>query len=167
MTHANVVVGLGFFMGGLGQLLAGIFEFILGNTFSMVTFISFAGIWGTLGLVLSPWSGIEESYKSHQEYGQALGLMFMAWFAFVVCITIASVRTFVGYVIALALAALTLLFLGIGHLTNNVGVLKAGGWIGLACSGVSFYCAAAALFKEVGLVQLPNRSLIYNRTAAP
>ena len=164
VTHANVVIGLGFFMGGLGQMIGGIFEFILGNTFSMVTFIAFGGIWATLGIVLSPWSGIEEAYKDPKEFNQALGLMFMSWFAFVVCLTIASIRTFVGYFIALFLAGLTLLLLGCGHMVNNPGLLKAGGWAGLVCAGASYYCAAAALFREVGLVKLPNRSLIYNRT---
>lgn len=116
-------------------------------------------------MIESPWSGIAASYKDPHEFQQALGLTFMAWFVFAFFLAVASSRTLLGYFIAVSLADLTLLVLGIGHFYESVGINKAGGWIGIVCAFASYYCAAAALFKEVGLLALPNPELIYNRTS--
>src|SRR5579883_2648440 len=42
---ATVVLGLAFFYGGLGQLLAGMWEFRAGNTFGAAAFSSYGGFW--------------------------------------------------------------------------------------------------------------------------
>jgi succinate-acetate transporter protein len=43
----NIVVGLAYFYGGLAQLVAGMFEIAVGNTFGAVALGSYGGFWGS------------------------------------------------------------------------------------------------------------------------
>lgn len=45
MTTPNVVVGMSLVMGGLIQLLAGMWEFACGNTFAATAFSAYSGFW--------------------------------------------------------------------------------------------------------------------------
>lgn len=50
-----MVLAMGFFYGGLAQIIAGILEFKKGNTFGLTAFTSYGAFWMTLvGLVLLP-----------------------------------------------------------------------------------------------------------------
>src|SRR5947207_8640114 len=44
-TGINVVIGLALFYGGIGQLLAGMWEFRKANTFGALAFTSFGAFW--------------------------------------------------------------------------------------------------------------------------
>ena len=45
VTIPNIVVGLAFFYGGAAQLVAGMFELAVGNTFGGVALSSYGGFW--------------------------------------------------------------------------------------------------------------------------
>ena len=44
-TNAQIVIGLAIFYGGLGQLLAGMWEFRSGNTFGALAFTLYGAFW--------------------------------------------------------------------------------------------------------------------------
>jgi succinate-acetate transporter protein len=45
ITTPNVVMGMALAYGGLAQLIAGIEEFVCGNTFAATAFASYGGFW--------------------------------------------------------------------------------------------------------------------------
>lgn len=47
----NVVLGMALFYGGLVQLLAGMWEFAVGNTFGATAFSSYGGFWLSFGCI--------------------------------------------------------------------------------------------------------------------
>lgn len=49
ITTPNVVLGMALGYGGLVQLIAGIQEFVCGNTFAATAFASYGGFWLSFG----------------------------------------------------------------------------------------------------------------------
>lgn len=54
-----------YFLGGIGMVLAGIAEFILGNTYPFAVFIIFGAHWCSLGYTQDPVSQTTVSLRSH------------------------------------------------------------------------------------------------------
>jgi succinate-acetate transporter protein len=52
-----LIVGMAFSFGGLAQLLAGMWEFGVGNTFGATVFSSYGGFWISYAIILFPPSG--------------------------------------------------------------------------------------------------------------
>jgi uncharacterized protein len=52
------------FMGGLLQIIGGLLEFFLGNTFPFVVFSTFGGFWLSFGATLQPFYGATEAYAA-------------------------------------------------------------------------------------------------------
>ncbi|KAG8738024.1 hypothetical protein FRC12_016943 [Ceratobasidium sp. 428] len=57
ITVPNLVVGMAFTFGGLAQLLAGMWEFGIGNTFGATVFSSYGGFWISYAIILFPPAG--------------------------------------------------------------------------------------------------------------
>lgn len=54
VTEPNIVVALAFGYGGLVQLLAGMWELAVGNTFGATALASYGGFWISFAIVLTP-----------------------------------------------------------------------------------------------------------------
>lgn len=63
VSTPNVVLGLAIGYGGLVQLLAGMWEFAVGNTFGATAFSSYGGFWISFGFLYSE-SGLAASSSS-------------------------------------------------------------------------------------------------------
>jgi len=64
ITAPNLVVALAYGYGGLIQLLAGMWEMAVGNTFGATALSSYGGFWISFGIILTPAFGIVESYTN-------------------------------------------------------------------------------------------------------
>ena len=73
ITVPNIVVGSALFYGGLAQLLAGMWEFAVGNTFGATAFSSYGAFWLSYAFMVSPWSGIRASYTEALDFKEATG----------------------------------------------------------------------------------------------
>lgn len=51
MTTPNVIVGMALCVGGIAQLVSGLFEFWIGNTFAMTVSCSYGTFWMAFGLL--------------------------------------------------------------------------------------------------------------------
>src|SRR5579863_10314809 len=76
----NVVVGLALFYGGLGQILAGMWEFRSGNTFGATAFTSYGGFWLSFAIILIPGTGVLAAILPVVH--SALGVYLLAWAIF-------------------------------------------------------------------------------------
>jgi uncharacterized protein len=138
-----VVFGVAFMFGGLAQLIAGIICFRNGNVFGGVLFGGFGAFW------LSLWAIAEFFLREVPvlQVGHALGLFLYGFGIFSALMFLASFRTNVVVVVALALLTATLFVLGAANYTASSGLIKTGGWLGIVVAGLAFYVCLAELFE--------------------
>jgi succinate-acetate transporter protein len=151
-----VVLGLALAYGGLGQLLAGMWEFRTGNTFGAVAFTSFGAFW------LSYWAFVQFFAKDipAADVGHAVGLYLIAWGIFTAYMFVASLRTTAIIAAVFFALAVTFFLLGIGNAGGHTSIVKAGGWAGLITAALAWYGSIAAVTNSTyGRAVLPVRSL--------
>jgi succinate-acetate transporter protein len=151
-----IVLGLALAYGGLAQLLAGMWEFRAGNTFGATAFTSYGAFW------LSFWAFSEFFEKSipKADAGHAVGLYLIGWGIFTAYMFVASLRTTAAIALVFVLLAITYLVLGVGNAGAHSGIVKIGGWIGLATALAAWYASFAEVTNATfGRTVLPVRPL--------
>ena len=136
-----MIFAVAFMSGGIVQLIAGIIQLRTGNTFTGVLFSMYGALW----LSLFAFAEFFESEIPLTERGHALGLLLFAFGAFTLWIFVASFRTNVVVVTALAFLAATLFVLGAGKYGANINLVKAGGWLGFIAAAEAAYLSCAEL----------------------
>src|SRR3954467_1380695 len=152
-----VVLGLALAYGGLGQLLAGLWEFRNNNTFGATAFVSYGAFW------LSFWAFVQffESKVPAADAGHAVGLYLICWGIFTAYMFVASLRTTMAIATVFALLAITFIVLGIGNSGGHSGIIKLGGWIGLATAIAAWYASFAEVTNATfGRSVFPVRPLM-------
>ncbi len=155
----KVVIGLAVFYGGIAQLLAGMWEFANGNTFSATAFSSFGAFWLSFAALLIPGFGVTAGTgPSHR----ALGMYLLGWAIFTGILMIASVRLNGGLIAVFVLLFLTLLLLAQGAFNipasgTKSGLTTLGGWVGILTAIAAWHVAAAGLLTATskGRITLP------------
>merc|ERR1711939_780935 len=150
----NIVVALAFGYGGLVQLLAGMWEIAVGNTFGATALSSYGGFWLSLAIVLTP-GGFEIEPTLEESEGAAgllnnIGLFLMGWFIFTFILLICTLKSTVAFFFLFFTLDLAFLLLGIGYLRNsgghpNSGCIKAGGAFGILAAFAAWYNALAGI----------------------
>jgi succinate-acetate transporter protein len=145
-TVEGGVFGLAFFYGGLAQLLAGMWEFVKGNTFGALAFSSYGAFWLSFWY-LATHIGKDAGDASAADLNNAVGTYLLVWTIFTVYMFVASMRTSGAIMGVFALLALTFLFLTIGKYADSAGWTKVGGWLGLATAVVAWYTSFAGVLN--------------------
>jgi len=151
-----VVFGLALAYGGLAQLLAGMWEFRTGNTFGATAFTSYGAFW------LSFWAFVQffEDKVPKADAGHAVGLYLIAWGIFTTYMFVASLRTTGAIALVFILLAATFIILGIGNAGGHTGIVKLGGWVGLATALAAWYASFAEVTNATfGRTVFPVRPL--------
>lgn len=168
VTIPNIVVGLAFFYGGAAQLLAGMFEIAVGNTFGGVALSSYGGFWGAWGAIHVPSFGILAAYGDDAEQLRyAIGIFLVGWFIFTFFMMLMTVKSTVAFFSVFFFLTITFLLLAISEFKNSVPVKKAGGVFGLITAFMAWYNAYAGIanpqnsyitIKAIPLPDLQDRS---------
>ncbi len=146
VSTPNIVVGLAFFYGGTVQLLAGMWEMALQNTFGATALSSYGGFWLSYGAIQTDAFGIVAAYGDNkQELSAALGFFLIGWFIFTFMLVLCTVKSTVAFCALFAFLDLTFLLLACGEFTGKVGVTKAGGAVGCVTAFIGFYNAYAGI----------------------
>jgi succinate-acetate transporter protein len=140
------VFGLAFFYGGLAQLLAGMWEFVKGNTFGALAFSSYGAFWLSFWYLAGHLSS-DLGKASASDVGKALGTYLLVWTVFTAYMFIASMRTSGAVMAVFLLLALTFLFLCIGAYSASTGMTRIGGWLGLLTAVAAWYASFAGVFN--------------------
>src|SRR3954447_19952360 len=151
-----VVFGMALAYGGLAQMLAGMWEFRTGNTFGATAFTSYGAFW------LSFWAFVQffEKDVPKADAGHAVGLYLIAWGIFTAYMFVASLRTTGAVALVFFLLALTFIVLGIGNAGAHTGIVKLGGWIGLATALAAWYASFAEVTNATfGRTVFPTKPL--------
>jgi hypothetical protein len=150
----DTVLGLALFYGGLAQLLAGMWEFVKGNTFGAVAFSSFGAFWMSFWYLINHVVPTELAAKAQApDILHGVGLYLLMWAIFTAYMTIAAMRTTMAILVVfvlltLAFIALTIGFLGESvddFLKNSNAWIHIGGWIGIATALAAWYASMAAV----------------------
>jgi uncharacterized protein len=143
---SRLAVGAIVAVGGIVQLLAGMWEFRRNNTVAATVFSSYGGFLTAIGLVLL--LGLTLGGLIHL----ALGLFFLFWTIFLAILLLASLRREHFLAPTLGLLLVSYLILTIGQLAfDNRILLIIGGWIAIIAALVAWY---AALTNMTGTTNL-------------
>jgi hypothetical protein len=141
--------------GGLIQLLAGMWEFRNKNVFGATAFSTYGGFWiglGLFGLLVHGPAGAKD-----------VGWILLAFAIFNTYMLIASTQLNLAVFGVFLTLELTEIFLFIGILGGNSGIVKAGGVIGVITAFVAWYTSAAGVINGMkGKPVLPVGGPLFN-----
>ncbi|GAA5998722.1 uncharacterized protein JCM10292_007185 [Rhodotorula paludigena] len=142
----NIVVSIALGYSAFALLVAGIWEFPGGNSFAAALYITLAGLFASITLALSPWSGISAAYADSSDFSTGVSFVFFSYFIVVVLFTFAAIRSSGGLLLDLFLIDLTLLFFGLSfYFPGNTGLLRAAGAFCVLAAFTSWYAFLACL----------------------
>ncbi len=140
----GVVLPLALFYGGLGQLLAGMWEFKKNNTFGAVAFTSYGAFWMSFaGFVYLIVPKLVEAKATN--INEAVGLFLLAWTIFTLYMTIASFGVNGAVNAVFIVLFVTFVFLTIGNFANNASMVKVGGYLGILTALLAWYTSFAGV----------------------
>jgi len=131
-----VVLPLALTFGGLMQIIAGLAEFRVANTFGATAFCSYGAFWWWFALLLLfAGNGVIDISKA----GPTVGVALLLWGVLTLYLWIGTFRlSRVLFAIFLTLWV-TFLLLGLGSMTGNTSLTHLGGWLGLICGSLAMY----------------------------
>jgi succinate-acetate transporter protein len=158
-TDVKIVIGLGFFYGGIAQLLAGMWEFRNGNTFGATAFSSYGAFWLSFVALLIPGFGVSFGEKAGPS-GNAVAYYLLGWAIFTALMTLGTFRLNGALVAVFVLLTITFLLLAIGAFNGAAagsGLTQIGGWFGILTAIAAWYTALAGILRGVsgGKMALP------------
>jgi len=156
VDEPNIVVALAFGYGGLIQLLAGMWEMAVGNTFGATALSSYGGFWISFGIVLTPGGfNIVSSYQAAgagvNDFNNAFGYFLIGWFIFTTILVFCTLRSTVAFFLLFFFLDMAFLLLAIARFRANsagdvnVPINKAGGYFGLFAAFMAWYNALAGI----------------------
>jgi len=154
LAEPNIIISLAFGYGGLVQLLAGMWEMAVGNTFGATALSSYGGFWISFAIILTPGGfNIEAGLiatAGAKGLLNSIGFYLMGWFIFTFILLICTLKSTVAFFMLFFTLDLAFLMLGIAYLENssgapNTGCLRAGGAFGIIAAFVAWYNALAGL----------------------
>ncbi len=163
-------LGYAFAYGGLGQLLAGMWEFRNKNVFGATAFSTYGGFWIGLGLWVvlvarqGPSSGLAAvAYASAT--GKDIAWILLAFAIFNTYMLICSAQLNAAVFAVFLTLELTEIVLFIGGFAANANIIKVGGYVGILTALVAWYTSAAGVFTGVsGRQVLPVGRPLMNLT---
>ncbi|KIW30342.1 uncharacterized protein PV07_06092 [Cladophialophora immunda] len=149
-----IVISLAFGYGGLVQLLAGMWEMAVGNTFGATALSSYGGFWISFAIILTPGGFEIEATITEQQSTKALfdclGFYLMGWFIFTFLLLICTLKSTVAFFLLFFTLDLAFLMLGCSYLVlengaPHTGLTRAGGAFGILAAFLAWYNALAGI----------------------
>jgi succinate-acetate transporter protein len=118
----NIIIGPALIYGGLGQILAGMWDMAVGNTVSATIAVSYGCFWMSFAVILIPAFGVEAAYSNPAEYNHGMGFFLLGFFIFSLAVTMVSTKGSLPFLVLTILVNCTWLFLTIAHFhTGELG----------------------------------------------
>ncbi|CZT00301.1 related to Y.lipolytica glyoxylate pathway regulator GPR1 [Rhynchosporium agropyri] len=157
VAEPNIVVALAFGYGGLVQLLAGMWEMAVGNTFGATALSSYGGFWLSFAIVLTPGGfNIVTSYgkEDPNAFNNAFGFYLVGWFIFTTVLLICTLKSTVAFFMLFFTLDLAFLCLFLGYLNadaeghHQMQLIHAGGYFGIFAAFLAWYNALAGIADD-------------------
>ena len=145
----GLLVAPALFLGGIVQLLAGMWEFRKNNTLAATIFSAYGGFLIAFGALFLPPFGLGTLFGADPlAFYHALGLLFLCWTISVGVLFLGALRASAVLSLTLAFLFLAFLFLAIGEFANgNIPLLYIGGWLAIISALIAWYAALAAILR--------------------
>ncbi|KAJ3540307.1 hypothetical protein NM208_g5121 [Fusarium decemcellulare] len=152
-TVPNIAIPLAFSYGGLVQLLAGMWEMAVGNTFGATALSSYGGFWIAYGILLTPpWNILDKEGPYHGDTGSVMGFFLTAWWIFTTLLLICTLKSSVAFFFLFFAADMCFLLLACESYANDLGnasakdaLQQAAGFFGFLASFLAWYNALAGI----------------------
>lgn len=141
---ASMILGMGIFVGGIAQLIAGIMEYGAGNTFGFTAFCAYGSFWLSLvALWVLPKLGLAEATPVG-----FVGWYLAMWGLFTAFMFLGTLRK--NRALQVIFGSLTALFalLAIRDWSGSEAIGHLAGYVGIFCGGSAFYLAVAEVLNE-------------------
>ncbi|KAL3424041.1 GPR/FUN34 family protein (GPR1/FUN34/yaaH family protein) [Phlyctema vagabunda] len=161
-----IVISSALAYGGLVQLLSGMWEMAIGNTFGATALSSYGGFWISIAIILTPGGfNIVETYKSSEEFQHAFALFLFGWFIFTTLLVFCTLSSSIAFVSVFATLDVAFLCLALGRrfpylaepatgaFEPHANLTYAGGVFGMLSAFAAWYNAFA------GIIENSNNSL--------
>jgi uncharacterized protein len=143
----SMIIGMGIFVGGIAQIIAGIQEWKKNNTFGATAFTAYGSFWITLVTIwLLPKTSIGADLKSDEV---SMGWFLLMWGIFTAFMFIGTLR--LNRALQTVFGSLVILFLllAAGDFTGIKAFKVIGGFEGIFCGVSAIYTCAAQILNEV------------------
>jgi len=148
----SMILAMGFFYGGLAQIIAGLMEWKKGNTFALTAFTSYGFFWLSLVmLIVLPKMGVIDAPEQ-----SAMVVYLIMWGIFTAVLFIGTLRLTRALQVVFASLAVLFFLLALGDFTNSSTIKLIAGYEGIFCGFTAIYTALAQVLNEV-----------YGKTVAP
>jgi len=143
----SVIIGMGIFVGGLAQVIAGVQEFKKNNTFGATAFTAYGFFWITLCAIwLLPRFSFGDGLKSDET---AVGWFLLVWGVFSTFLFIGTFK--MNRAMQILFGSLVGLFflLAIKDFTEISLLGKVAGVVGIFCGSTALYISVAQVLNEL------------------
>ena len=153
-----------YYFGGLLLILGGVGEFILGNTFPCVVFLSFGGFWLSFGGTLTPFYAAVSAYGDepasfYNSFVYFLIFMGLLCLFYLICAfrtNVCLVLILLNFVLAFGFLSAAYWYAADGHSEKSISMLEGGGATAFVASCVAWYLWLTMLLESVDFpIQLP------------
>lgn len=143
-THGtDAWLGYAFAYGGLGQLLAGMWEFRNRNVFGATAFGTYGCFWIGLGLYIK----FLPAGATPAQIGNDLGWILLAFAIFNTYMLLWSARVNAAVFAVFLTLEVTEIVLFIGNFSGNTETVKVGGYIGVLTALCAWYASSAGVIN--------------------
>eukprot|EP00388_Colpodella_angusta_P017432 GDKJ01043061.1.p1 GENE.GDKJ01043061.1~~GDKJ01043061.1.p1 ORF type:complete len:309 (+),score=71.52 GDKJ01043061.1:31-957(+) len=158
---ATVVVGPALFYGGFIQLLAGMWEMAVENTFGATALSSYGGFWMAWSMLASNSFSIRTSYATRTEYEHAVGFFLAGWFIFTSMLTSLTVKSTWPFFLLFFCLSITFALLTCSHFFlqdehPHEALTNAGGAFGVVTAALAWYNAFAGIAEPSNSFFVPQ-----------
>ncbi len=146
-----MIVAMGFAMGGLGQIIAGIMEFKKGNTFGATAFTAYGLFWWSLIMIwINPFAAIGVADPI------GMGYYLLLWCVFTTFMFIGTLKHNRASQVVFGSLALLFLLLALANFTGIETLHTIAGYEGIFCGLSAIYNALGQILnQEYGKTILP------------
>ncbi|VUC29270.1 unnamed protein product [Clonostachys rosea] len=170
VTVPTIVVPLAFAYGGVVQLLAGMWEMAVGNTFGATALSSYGGFWIAYGLLQTPepWGITLKDGPYEGDTANPVGFFLTGWFIFTTLLLLCTLRSTVAFFSLFFVLDIAFLCLSVENYAHDMGnadaaaaLKKAGGFFGFLAAFLAWYNALAGIqdssnsFFSVPVIHFP------------
>jgi succinate-acetate transporter protein len=138
-----VIIAVAIVLGGFAEIIAGLLEFRLGNTFAGTVFVAFGLFWLSLVLIiLTPFGGAEAGDPV------SIGVYLLIFGIFSVLLFISTLKSIPSLKLLLLLVAILFLSLAGGYITGIALLITIGGIVGVIAGLLGIYMSAGMIINE-------------------
>ncbi|HZD17854.1 MAG TPA: acetate uptake transporter [Actinomycetota bacterium] len=144
-------VGLALFYGGLGQFMAGMWEFRTGNTFGATAFSTYGAFWLSLG-TFAVLRLLDRVPLEATQVLEGLGWFLLAFAIFNTYMLLWSTRVSVAVFLVFLSLEITEILLASGFFLGDAageGLVMAGGYAGIVTAAIAWYASAAGVVNSM------------------